>query len=49
MNKKTYEALKELIKYLELLREAGVFNIKVEIELNRVRGWIDEVAKEYED
>ena len=52
MNKKTYEALKDLVKQLEdiglaKLNTLGEGNISTLITM--LKGWIDEVAKEYKE
>ncbi len=44
MNNETYEALKELVDYLNTTK--GEFRRN---DLKQVIDWIDEVAKEYED
>lgn len=52
MNNETYEALKELVKFAKnnipyyVDRQKG---IKFLNDIKRVEGWIDEVAKEYDE
>lgn len=49
MNKETYEALKEIIKYLNRgSKTMSWSNGEVSTEIEQVDNWIDEVAKEYE-
>jgi len=50
MNKETYEALKRIIVYLNSAnRLINEKNEEIEKELWQVKGWIDEVAKEYKE
>lgn len=53
MDKKTYEALKMLIDFLKVrapsITESNEENIKIMTAVYGVKGWIDEVAKEYID
>ena len=46
MNKETYEALKDLMAYLELARASGDLTEPLERELKQVIDWIDEVKKD---
>lgn len=49
MNKETFEALLDVVAYLELAKANKQLTAVLEQELEQVLAWIDEVAKEYEE
>jgi hypothetical protein len=51
MDKETYDALKRIIDTMEYIFEDGDHpdDPKVRNDIKSVRGWIDEVAKEYDE
>lgn len=51
MNKETYEALKRIMKTLGKLfdKDKKINDLFEARDLNNIEGWIDEVAKEYEE